>query len=68
MGAHEAETSKKPQTKVIAATGGSVVGSGVGLLALTEGLPEWAKVLIILLGPPLMTFVSGYAARQTTTP
>lgn len=67
MGAHEATVSKKPQTKVVAATGGSVIGSGVGLLALSEGLPEWAKILVILLGPPLVTFASGYAARQTTT-
>lgn len=63
MGEHR--MSKKPEPKVVAATGGSVAGSSVALLALTEGMPQWAKVLIILFGPPLATFLGGYAARQT---
>lgn len=62
MGEHEA--SKKPQTKVVAATGGSVAGSSVALLALMDGMPEWVKVLVILFGPPIAAFVSGYVARQ----
>lgn len=66
MGDHS--TSSKPQPKVVAATGGSVVGSGVALLALADGLPQWGQVLVILLGPPIMTFVTGYLTKQTPRP
>ena len=62
MGEHSG--SKKPQKKVVAATLGSTAGSSVALLALIQDMPQWAQVLIILFGPPLATFASGYAARQ----
>lgn len=62
MGEHS--TSKKPVPKVTAATGGSIVGSGAALVTLASGAPEWVQALVIIFGPPLLAFLSGYAARQ----
>lgn len=58
----------KIETKVVAATGGSIAGSSVALMSLMDGLPEWGKIAVILLGPPVMAFVSGYLAKHTPRP
>jgi hypothetical protein len=62
MGDHS--TSKKPVPKVLAATGGSVVGSSAALITLVSDAPEWVQVLVIIFGPPVLGFLSGYAARK----
>lgn len=36
--------------------------------ALLEGLPGWARFLIITASPALVTFLAGYAAPHTTRP
>ncbi len=66
MGEHSAD--RKPEVKVVAATGGSVIGSGAAIAAVVADLPQWAQVLVIVFGPPVAAFVSGYLARHTAIP
>ncbi len=66
MGEHG--TSKKPTPKVAAATGGSAVGASAALIALSADAPQWVQAILIIFGPPLLAFISGYAARQGPAP
>lgn len=62
MGDHG--TSKKPVPKVLAATGGSIVGSSAALITLASEAPQWVQALVIIFGPPVLGFLSGYSARR----
>lgn len=67
MGEHSV-SDKKPEAKVLAATGGSVIGSSAAIIALAGDAPQWLQVVITILGPPVIAFLSGYAARHTPRP
>lgn len=64
------------ETKVKAATTAAfLVGFGVAFLNWAVGdsqlmgtLPPWAQVLVTMVVPPLVTFLSGWQARHTPRP
>lgn len=64
------------ETKVKAATGAAFfVGVAVALLNWAVGdsqlmgsLPTWGQTLVTLVVPPLVTFLSGWAAQHTPRP
>lgn len=61
------------ETKVLVATaitglaglGGAMLNAFVGSSALLGSLPAWAQFLVVVLAPPLATFLAGYAAPHT---
>lgn len=64
------------ETKVKAATGAALlVGAAIAVLNWAVGdsqlmgsLPAWAQAAASTLGPPLVTFLSGWQARHTPRP
>ena len=61
------------EAKVIAATAMSTgVGVGVAVLndveadhSLLGGMPAWAQALVLVVVPPVATFLAGYQAKHT---
>jgi hypothetical protein len=61
------------EKKVTAATVGTflstvvvaVLNASVGNDALLGSLPAWLQPFVIVVGPSLVTFVSGYSAKHT---
>lgn len=64
------------ETKVKASTGAALLaGLGIALLNWTIGdsqllgsLPSWLQALAVLVGPPILTFLSGWQAEHTPRP
>lgn len=65
---------KRPvETKVVVSTlmtaaaglGGAMLNAFVDHSTLLGTLPSWAQFLVIVLAPPLATFLAGYAAPHT---
>jgi len=61
------------EAKVVAATAISTgVGIGVAILndveadhSLLGGMPAWAQALVLVVVPPVATFLAGYQAKHT---
>ena len=64
------------EAKVKAATGasffvgaaGAFLNWAVGDSQLMSGLPSWSQVLVLLVVPPIATFLSGWGAQHTPRP
>jgi hypothetical protein len=64
------------EAKVIASTA-AAAGFGIGAAVLNEieadhallgGTPAWAQALVLVVAPPIVTYLAGYQARHTPRP
>ncbi|WP_333771552.1 holin [Streptomyces sp. IBSBF 2435] len=61
----------------VAASTGAAAAFGIGAAVLNDvaadhtllgGTPAWAQALVLVVAPPLATFLAGYSAKHTPRP